>query len=615
MSLRSKILALFVTLALAPLLAVGISDYVQSVRLVARLVEANLTISAERAARAIGWQYETAEADLRALAEEYAARRGAGNTASPRWAELSERFDALEVRLASESAALVLKEAAADATPCGGALVRLEAPLARSASSAAGATLVGVVSVHRLLEEGALVQPFGRTGYTLLVDRNAGHVLYDRSCPAAGPAPARFEGEDGETIDAAALPAAAGLVRIRDSRGVRSASYVNLRDPAWTVVASTDLDEFTVPEGRARFASLMFVVFLALATAGAFAIMITHIMRSLNEVSVAAARIGEGDFTPWLPPPGNDEVGKLTLAVGAMVARLREMMGQLERSRQMAVVGELASHLSHEIRNPLSSIRLNLQSIDREVRRGEVPADLPVVLQLCLREITRLDRVVNNVLRLGRNAPGPARRVGMHALIDESLEVVQQQLAQKGVRVERRHGAADDAVVVDAEQLSGALLNLYLNAMDAMPEGGTLRVWTELAHDLAGFEVIRVHVADEGVGVSPELRERIFKPFFTTKTHGSGIGLPLSAQTAEAHGGRLYLEKRSELEHGAEFVLEIPLAEASDPDDSSKPHHRPKLGSAMPTGASQATAVAATESSLDRARRSTDAAFVPSQPA
>lgn len=583
MSLRSKILVLFVTLALAPLIAVGISAYLRSIQLVGRLVEANLTLSIERSARAVGTRYLEAQSDLRVLAEEYGA--GAGPAAAPaRWSALSGRFASLEVRRGGAPVA-TLKRAAAEPAGCVAGLVPVSVPVPGRAE---GTALVGGVPIASLLAGGALPQAIGPSGYALLVDRTTQEVLYDGRCGQAGGAPAapRFESEDGQVVDAAALTDFGGTFRFVEGGSERTASYVNLAVPPWTLVTTTAVNEFTSDTGRSQLFSLVIVVLVALAMAGAFAILISQLMRSLEEVSVAASRIGEGDFTPWLPPPGDDEVGRLTMAIGAMVARIREMMGQLERSRQMAVVGELTSHLSHEIRNPLSSLRLNLQSVERELKQGAPPADLPVVLQLCLREINRLDRVVTNVLRLGRSTPDAVRVNSLHELIDHSLEVVQPQLTHRGVRVERRYGASDDRVAVDGEQLSGALLNLYLNAADAMPEGGTLRVWTELAHDRTGGEVIRAHVSDEGSGIGPELRERIFKPFFTTKSHGSGLGLPLALQTAEAHGGRLYLERRSELEAGAEFVLEIPLADAGWRDgDSSRSWQKPTLRRVSPAPA------------------------------
>jgi signal transduction histidine kinase len=309
-----------------------------------------------------------------------------------------------------------------------------------------------------------------------------------------------------------------------------------------------------------RLTTLVAVMFVAIVSGGAFVILLAHLRRSLEELTAAAVRIGQGDFTPWLPPPGEDEVGRLSLAIGAMAARLTDMMQQNARDRQMAALGELASHVSHEIRNPLSSIKLNLQSVEREVRDGSVPADLPSVLQLCLREIHRLDGTVQGVLRLAGFRQPVLEPLAVHALLAETLRTVAPQLDERGVEMRVNYLATGDAIEGDGAQLRSVFLNLFLNAADAMQAGGRLRVWTESGEAEARSAVIRVHVADDGEGVPPELRERIFQPFYSTKPNGSGIGLPLALQTVEAHQGRLWLEQRSELERGAEFVVELPLA-------------------------------------------------------
>jgi signal transduction histidine kinase len=311
--------------------------------------------------------------------------------------------------------------------------------------------------------------------------------------------------------------------------------------------------------------SLIFAaVFIAAAAAGAFVILIGDLLRSLDVLSSAAVRIGQGDFSPWLPPPTHDEVGRLSFAIGTMATRLEQVMRQNARTRQMAAIGELASHVSHEIRNPLSSIKLNLQSVEREMRGGAVPTDLPDVLQLCLREIHRLDGTVQGVLRLAGSREPHLGPCSLHALLEDAMQTVGPQLEERAIHVATALDAPRNVVRADSAQLRGVLLNLLLNARDAMPDGGRLTIWTEMVEDSTHTRMIRVHIADEGPGVPPEDRDRIFQPFFTTKSTGSGIGLPLASRTIEAHGGRLYLERRSELERGAEFVFELPLGESTD---------------------------------------------------
>lgn len=308
---------------------------------------------------------------------------------------------------------------------------------------------------------------------------------------------------------------------------------------------------------RARF--LLFTVSIVLATSLAFSLVISRIMRSLEQLIAAAEEIGRGDFRPWLPPPGDDEVGRLSLAIGRMVEKLGEMLREVEESRQMAAVGELASYLAHEIRNPLSSIKLNLQGLAREARTGSISDEFPDVIETCILEIKRLDRVVHAVLRLGQPDRGTRVPCSIHDLIDDAIILMSPDFDRRNVRVEVRRQAFYDRILASNGQLKGVLLNLFLNAAEAMPNGGRIRVWSRNAEGADGRPTICVHIADDGAGIPGDLRERIFQPFFTTKKEGTGIGLPLALRTLREHGGSLAYEKSSELEPGAEFVIRLPL--------------------------------------------------------
>ncbi len=325
-------------------------------------------------------------------------------------------------------------------------------------------------------------------------------------------------------------------------------------------------DELAAAYDSGRAKRLLFMVAVMLLTSLAFSLLINRVMRSLGELTAAADAIGRGDFTPWLPPPGEDEVGRLSFAIGSMVERIGQMLRQVEQSRQLAVVGEFASYLAHEIRNPLSSLKLNLQGAVRDFRAGQLDGHLPQVLETCVQEINRLDRVVHTILRLGRVESGARAPCSVHGVIDEAVNLIGMQLSRRGISVEVRQRALADRVLASSEQLKGVLLNLLLNATDAMPLGGRIRIWTrnELARD--DRPAVRIHIADDGPGIPPEQRDRIFDPFFTTKRDGTGIGLSLALRTLRHHGGDLTYEKSSEIESGAEFIITLPLLDAAADD-------------------------------------------------
>ena len=543
MPLRRKIVLLFLVLALAPVVVVGLGDYLRAARMTREAAAARLGAAAELVARSVAVGRVELELELAGLGAEVAGGRELGEAAA------GSGFERVEWR---DGSGRVLAEwRGAASVGCSGAVVEVSRRLE------SGGVLRGEVSARGLL--GAADRMGEGTGVrAVLLERESGRVLADGGCGREEPWPGAT-GEAGQPV----VPA--GMV----------IGHADLEEPAWRVVAAASdaaLAAANVERGI-RLAAMLFVV---LAAAGGFAILVRHLMGSLAQLTEAAERIGEGDFTPWLPPPGDDEVGRLSDAIAAMVARIEEMMRQLERNRQLAVVGSMASQLSHEIRNPLSSIQLNLQSLGRDVRRGEVPADIDGVIDICLSEIQRLDAVLTNVLRLGRPAATALSPCDVQGLIGECVAVLGPQLARQGIRVERRLSASR-SIDTDAGQLKAVLLNLMLNGVQAMAQGGTLRIGTELAQRKDVGEVLRIRVRDDGPGIPPRDRARIFQPFFTTKVNGTGLGLALAVQTVESLGGWIYLDRSSELDRGAEFVIELPVAARAGNEAESAPRREPAL--------------------------------------
>jgi signal transduction histidine kinase len=226
----------------------------------------------------------------------------------------------------------------------------------------------------------------------------------------------------------------------------------------------------------------------------------------------------------------------------------------------MAVLGEFASQVAHEIRNPLTSIKLNLQGLARDARSGQLPAPTAASVDICLLEIDRLDGVVGGVLTLAQTGPVLLTSCRVHGIVREAVRLVGAQASAQSVLIEVDLRAEADVVSGDATRLQGALLNLLLNALAAMPGGGTLRVATESTGTDVAASLLRLHVIDTGSGIRPGDQERIFRPFHTTRTGGTGLGLPIARRTVEAHGGRLTLVERPAGARGAEFLIELPLA-------------------------------------------------------
>lgn len=579
MSLRAKLLALFAAVAVAPLCAVGLVNHVQAMRALEALLARQTGALAERAAHEIADRYAVQQSDLLLLAENWetqrllraeaardsAAMRAARATAEPYfdqlWQQFSSSYHAVALRDRGGAVILRLGDPALDGDPtfaAPGAEPRLvfEQPIVDATSGERLGTVTAWPAPRHLLPPEALAAQFGGSGYTAVVDRATGRILYHslrgdfrRSAAAVlGVEPAALRAEEPADF------------RFREGDTLRIASVAPLADPAWSVLATTAVDEFSPPFARMRTTNLLLLLLVLLSVSTAFGLAIRRGTRSLAELTRAADAVGRGDFAPPLPPAGNDEIGRLTSAFRLMTAKVREMMEQIERDRQMAAIGEFAAEIAHEIRNPLTSVKLNLQRIERRVRGSPDASAASVPLEISLREINRLERVVRGILHLGRPRRLSPTPCSLHAVVREAVETVRAEAEPKGVRIGADLAAGEDRVRGDSQQLKGALLNVLLNAVEAMPQGGFLRIATEVLERNDGTDAIVVRVADSGPGISAAERDRLFRPFHTTKPHGTGLGLAMALRTAQEHGGTLSLEASSGGPGGAVFRLELPLA-------------------------------------------------------
>lgn len=231
------------------------------------------------------------------------------------------------------------------------------------------------------------------------------------------------------------------------------------------------------------------------------------------------------------------------------------LQANLARSEQLAAVGTLASGFSHEISTPLGTVLTLIQGLQRAVRDrervdGADLAQLRARLELASSEVFRCRDITRSLLDLGRNRRTVRDRVDVEGVLRRMVEVIRPTAEQRAHAVALTQQPGLPIVLGHVDQLEQVMLNLYMNALEAMPGGGALEV-TSRACD-GGLEVI---VADTGPGVAPEDAERIFQPFFTRKAGGTGLGLYLSRQIVEAHGGRLELERP---DRGARFKIFLP---------------------------------------------------------
>ena len=240
-----------------------------------------------------------------------------------------------------------------------------------------------------------------------------------------------------------------------------------------------------------------------------------------------------------------------------MEERKRLEQAKLQGER-LAVVGSMAAQVAHEIRNPLGSISLNLDLVERELSvfansNGSSANECRVLLHEMRSQVSRIRQVLQEYLRFARMPQSARAAVSLKGFLEEKLNFLQPLLDQKHVDLRRTLDPNLPPVCVDAEQLWEAVLNLIRNALDAMPDGGNLTV-TAQRH---GAEAL-ISVSDNGRGMTEEEARHLFVPFFTTKSDGTGLGLAYTQRVINEHGGRI--DCATARGKGSTFSIQLPLA-------------------------------------------------------
>jgi hypothetical protein len=226
---------------------------------------------------------------------------------------------------------------------------------------------------------------------------------------------------------------------------------------------------------------------------------------------------------------------------------------QMERADRLASVGEMAAGIAHEIKNPLAGIAAAITILNDDFPEGDSRREIGNEV---LEQVKRLDKTVNDLLYFGKPTDPEPVMVDLNVVVKKTLLFASQH--RGGKRIEKVIALSDalPLVKVDPKQIQQIFLNLILNAVQAMPEGGTLTIRSQVK-EAGGSRSVTVTFADTGVGIPKQLQAKIFTPFFTTKAQGTGLGLAICHKLVAQHGGRLSVE--SEEGKGTMFTVELPV--------------------------------------------------------
>ena len=312
-------------------------------------------------------------------------------------------------------------------------------------------------------------------------------------------------------------------------------------------------------ESSQFFGFTMLVVVLLLT--GGISLIFHHFVRlPLKTISGRMSQVEKGDLTVRLQPQSAEEVSGLVNSFNSMVDRLHQAneelqqfhFQQMERVDRLASVGEMSAGIAHEIKNPLAAIKgaitvLNEDFADDDPRRE--------VVNKVLEQIARLDKAATDLLFFGRPGKPSFEFVDTNDLLNKTMFFIGQHPEAKNIHQNKEFTRNLPPVWVDAKQLQQVFFNIIINAIQAMKEGGTLLLQTDLLeHQEKPF--VRVLIGDSGPGIKPDDLERIFTPFFTTKTQGTGLGLAICRQLIEHQGGSIDI--KSKIGEGTRVLINLP---------------------------------------------------------
>lgn len=256
-------------------------------------------------------------------------------------------------------------------------------------------------------------------------------------------------------------------------------------------------------------------------------------------------------------------VNSLMEDVGKSLIQLEESRGALVQAEKLAMVGRLSAGVAHSIRNPLTSVKMRLFSLERSLALDEMQQeDFTVIAD----EIRHMDSIIGNFLEFARP---PRLRMQMKSpteVVDQALLLLRHRVESYGIEVRVFREGKLPELLLDPEQIKEVLVNLFVNACDAMGEGGCIEIReSDCVMDRLGRAAV-IRFSDTGPGIAPEIREKVFEPFFSTKEEGTGLGLAIARRVVSEHGGSIVVGAGPA--GGAEFIIALPVREAQEENEA-----------------------------------------------
>jgi signal transduction histidine kinase len=338
-----------------------------------------------------------------------------------------------------------------------------------------------------------------------------------------------------------------------------------------TLLARNTLNDSLYQPGIVALAALIVAVFVAFGLAQV-------VVRPIHVIRSGLSRLGKGDLGATLDLKDDefkdlgDIFANVTSQLKAAIPHSAKRDQLLELSRRITALGRLTAGVAHEVKNPLNAMTIHLELLKQKLsalsRNDPSGQSLDAHVDIISREIRRLDDVVQGFLKYARPEELTFKAVSPSDIVDEVLKTLAVEANVSGVKLESSVAHNIPQIEADPGIFRQALLNLAKNAVQAMPDGGTLTIDAEPTKDGR----VEIRVSDTGVGIAPENLAKIFDLYFTTKPSGTGIGLSLVYRTVQLHNGDIDVESRPG--RGTTFVIKMPKAGAGLPGETSSPSLR-----------------------------------------